>query len=246
MQIVKKLAVAAGLAVVAATVGGVVAYASVPSADGTITACVAKSGGAVRIVDTDAGQTCTTAETKVSWGSGMHYVGTWAQRSSWNGGSTGYPIVHKGDVMYYDGAPNAFGCTSPRGAWVSVAGSYAYPCLEFPQNWAPVALDGKDGKDGRNADVHWAQISGSGALTGSSDAGVTVSYAGTGQTWVRFSNFDPSKCAVSATVSDYHPFALASAYRYPSGGWVLVSAMDVSSKAYVAVPIDLTLSCGKY
>lgn len=241
MTIARKLIVTAGLAAVAATTGGVIAYASVPSADNTITACVS-SGGLTRIIDTDAGQTCNTSETKVSWGGGMRYIGKWSNIGSRPRGSNGYVIINKGDVVYYDGAPNAFGCTSPRGSWVSVAGSYAYPCLESPQNWAPLALDGKDA---RSAEVHWATISGAGALTGSSDSNAATYPSGTGYTWVYFPTLDAGKCAVEATVSDYRPTVLATAYRY-GGGWVLLAAYDTTNRSYVAAAIDLTVTCGKY
>jgi hypothetical protein len=237
MRIAKKLIVTAGVAAAAATAGGVIAYAAIPSADNTITACVG-SAGVVRIIDTEAGQTCTTSEKQISWGGGMRYIGKWSNIGS-RPKLNGYPIINKGDVVYYDGAPNAFGCTSPRGSWVSVAGSYAYPCLESPQNWAPLALDG------RGSEGHWATVSGTGALTGSSDTNVATYPNSTGSTWVYFPTLDASKCAIEANASDYRPTVLATAYRW-GGGWVLLTAYDTTNRSYVAAAIDLTVSCGKY
>lgn len=46
-------------------VGGV-ASASIPSADGRIQACIGKNG-ATRIIDTDAGARCTSAEKRLAW-----------------------------------------------------------------------------------------------------------------------------------------------------------------------------------
>jgi type VI secretion system secreted protein Hcp len=48
--------------------GAAVGVAAIPSADGTIHACVANSNGAVRIIDAEAGTTCAaTTETPLSW-----------------------------------------------------------------------------------------------------------------------------------------------------------------------------------
>ena len=186
-------------AALALTAGGI-AHAAIPSADASFTACVLKAGGATRIIDTDAGQTCQTTETKVSWGGGMRYRGVWTTRFPWPG--SGYPEVRKGDVIYYNGPSNAFGCSSPSGSYVSVAGSYAYPCLEFPQNWAPLALDGAKGTPGKNSDVHWVTLDAQGKMVSSSEAGVEV-YASPGSYhFVRFPNLDPTKCALQASVSD--------------------------------------------
>ena len=49
-------------AAVALVVAGGVAYGAIPAADGTITACYAKSGGAMRVIDVKKGQACTTSE----------------------------------------------------------------------------------------------------------------------------------------------------------------------------------------
>jgi hypothetical protein len=47
-------------------VGGI-AYASIPDANGVIHGCRKNSGGALRVIDTDAGQTCAGNETALSW-----------------------------------------------------------------------------------------------------------------------------------------------------------------------------------
>ena len=47
-------------------IGGAVAYASIPATDGTITGCVLKSSGHVRIIDT-ATESCKSTETTVPW-----------------------------------------------------------------------------------------------------------------------------------------------------------------------------------
>lgn len=245
------ITLAIGGAVVAASAAGV-AYASVPSADNTITACVAKAGGLVRIVDTDAGQTCSSTETQVQWGGGMRYIGTWSNIGS-RPKVNGYPDIHKGDVVYYDGAPNAFGCSTPRGSWVSVAGAYAYPCLEYPQNWAPLALDGAAGAPGKNADVHWANFDATGKLIGSSDASTYVyNSASYGYVYIQFPNLDLTKCSLATNVSS-HGGSIAG-YSSASGtpfadeyyGYILAGVRQTNGFKTPFQPITVTATCVHY
>jgi hypothetical protein len=46
---------------------GSVAYASIPDSQGVIHACRKNNGGALRVIDTDARQTCTSNETALDW-----------------------------------------------------------------------------------------------------------------------------------------------------------------------------------
>jgi hypothetical protein len=57
---------AAALAVVLVLAASV-AVASIPDANGVIHGCRKNSGGALRVIDTDAGQTCMANETALSW-----------------------------------------------------------------------------------------------------------------------------------------------------------------------------------
>jgi hypothetical protein len=50
-----------------AVIGGGIAYASIPGADGTISACYNKTTGQLRVVDADAGQVCKTTENPLQW-----------------------------------------------------------------------------------------------------------------------------------------------------------------------------------
>jgi hypothetical protein len=57
-----------GGAILALGLGGGVAIADIPSTtDGTITACMTKPGGTIRLIDAEAGATCKKGETKVEW-----------------------------------------------------------------------------------------------------------------------------------------------------------------------------------
>jgi hypothetical protein len=62
-----------GLALIVALSG--VAVAAIPGADGAIHGCYANTKGALRIVDVEAGQHCTTGETAISWKTGSNAAG---------------------------------------------------------------------------------------------------------------------------------------------------------------------------
>jgi hypothetical protein len=73
-------------AVVAAILAvGAVAMAAIPSADGTIHGCRDNRTGALRVIDAEAGQSCTTKETALTWNqtgpvgppglAGVHVIG---------------------------------------------------------------------------------------------------------------------------------------------------------------------------
>lgn len=78
-------------AVVAATAlvlgAGGVASAAIPAADGTITAHYLKSGGTLRVIDAEAGQTCKSNETQLDSRArrpaGRHRPG-WPGRATWS------------------------------------------------------------------------------------------------------------------------------------------------------------------
>src|SRR3954451_14858243 len=68
----------------AAMVATTVAVAAIPSkASGAITACVAKKGGAVRIIDAEAGKHCRAKERQVVWSKGYRYRGAWSASASY-------------------------------------------------------------------------------------------------------------------------------------------------------------------
>ena len=52
--------------VVAVSLAGT-AYATIPGADGAIHSCIAKTGGALRVVDTDEGESCKSGEQQLAW-----------------------------------------------------------------------------------------------------------------------------------------------------------------------------------
>jgi hypothetical protein len=62
----RKIWMAAGLVVAFLLVGGV-ALASIPDANGAIHGCRKNSDGSMRVIDSDAGQTCANGWTPLNW-----------------------------------------------------------------------------------------------------------------------------------------------------------------------------------
>ncbi len=227
------IAIVAALGLVVGTT--TLARASIPSGNNTITAC-RTSNGNVRIIDTDAGQTCVTGETRISWGGGMRYRGVWTTVTP---PYTQSDPVKKGDVIYYNGAVGQFGCTSPHGSWVNVNGVHSYPCLEFPSNWAPLALDGK------NADVHWVKTNSSGGVISASDPGTQTGV--NPYLYVVIPGIpDASKCAVTATTNTWGARVVIYTKTTAGSGVITLAAADPVTGAFRAVALDITVACGKY
>jgi hypothetical protein len=242
-----KLVLGAVLGAAVVVSGAGVAFGSIPGSDNSVTACVTSSTGAVRIVDVDAGQTCQSTETRVTWGGGMRFRGVWTVAPGTTGpGSIPYSQsnpVRKGDVIRYDGPSGQFGCTTPKGAWVSVVGQHSYPCLEFPQNWAPLALDGATGKPG-SADTHWVRLNAAGQVIASSRSNIASYPSGTGNIWVYFPGVDMSKCAVTVSANEYGGNAVVTeVYPYYTE-WALAMARKADG-TYVARAMTVVANCGK-
>ena len=62
----RSVAIGVTAGVLAAT-GVTVAVAQIPSTDGTVTACMVKPGGTLRLIDVEAGATCKKGEEQVAW-----------------------------------------------------------------------------------------------------------------------------------------------------------------------------------
>ena len=75
--------------------GGGVALASIPSSStAKFTGCVAKQGGALRVIDAQSGKKCKSSEKKITWSKG------WTHRGAWASGTTYKP----GDVVTQSGS----------------------------------------------------------------------------------------------------------------------------------------------
>jgi hypothetical protein len=67
MNLILSRALIVGGAALALGIGGGIAVAAIPSSDGTITACMAKPGGTIRLIDAEVGQTCKKGEQLLTW-----------------------------------------------------------------------------------------------------------------------------------------------------------------------------------
>jgi hypothetical protein len=108
------IGIVAGLVLGATTV----AVASIPSADGTFTACV-KSDGALRLVDAEAGKTCKTSEQTVTWNQ--------AGPQGPAGGVSGYEIVETSDTAPSGVVEFALSVNCPSGKKALGGGGTAEP-----------------------------------------------------------------------------------------------------------------------
>ena len=97
---------------VALGAGATFGMAAIPSADGTIHACIANAGGAVRIIDAEANpaQTCGAGETELTWNQRGPAGATGAAGAAGATGPAG-PAGPKGDA----GAQGAPGLTGDAG-----------------------------------------------------------------------------------------------------------------------------------
>jgi hypothetical protein len=143
---------------VTAVLGGGVALAAIPStATGSITACINRTSGAVRIIDFQAGKRCTSKETTLSWSKGVHYRGAWSSGTSYNvldvvsylgssyvakAPSVGKQPTTSAGVWSLLSAKGATGATGARGP----AGTAGAPGLQGLQGLP--GLPGADGADG--------------------------------------------------------------------------------------------------
>src|SRR4051794_39618901 len=94
---------AAGALSAAIAIGGGAAIASIPSTTtGAITACVKSAGGAVRIIDAQAGHHCVTGETAVTWSKGYTYRGVWSAATPYRV----LDVVTSGGASYLAKAPS--------------------------------------------------------------------------------------------------------------------------------------------
>jgi hypothetical protein len=87
---------ALGIAIGIVLAGGTVALASIPDSAGVIHGCRNNKDGSLRIIDTDAGQTCKSSETALPWNQ------TGPQGPAGPAGPPGLSNVHVVTVLYPD------------------------------------------------------------------------------------------------------------------------------------------------
>jgi hypothetical protein len=139
-------------------IGGAVAYAQIPSADGTITGCYMKSGGSIRIIDT--GASCKSSETKLTWNQkGQPGTNGTNGTPGTNGtnGVSGWEIVTRsdddGDIANIKSLGTIIVC--PTGKKVTGGGGSASVTTAAGGSRFPALLESEPGNEGRSWNVAW-------------------------------------------------------------------------------------------
>ena len=114
MRFTRKTAIVVASVGTVLVVGGGLAYATIPNADGVIHACYAKNGGALRVSDTG---TCKSTELSLSWNTIGPAGLTW--RGEWAAGTAYQPR----DAVYHQGSSYIAlfantGSTPPTSNWM--------------------------------------------------------------------------------------------------------------------------------
>ncbi len=252
------------VAVVAAIVLGGGAYAAIPSADGTVTACTAANGTAVRLIDTDAGQACNAGEKKVAWNQkGDFTAATDYDHAKDSAG--GYKV---GDLVRM---VNTTQCNSsdPRslgGLFVKIK-VHAWPYSMWPckmgndtaaladLGWKRISSDGQRGPTGMRGATgapgpnyqHWAKFDADGNVVASSEPLAYSWGSGTGQALVQFTNVDLTKCAITVTPvsTEYgNEGAVHGTYSlYYNAQYLYARAYNAARTAFADVALDVIANC---
>jgi hypothetical protein len=114
---------AVGVAAAMTIAGGGVALASIPSSStAKFTGCVAKTGGALRVIDAQAGKKCKSSEKTISWSKGWTHRGAWASGTAYKpgdvvtAGGSSYVAKVKSTGAAPASSPTAWGLLAAAGA----------------------------------------------------------------------------------------------------------------------------------
>jgi hypothetical protein len=80
-------------AALALGIGGGLAVAAIPSSDGTITACMVKPGGTIRLINAEAGEACKKGEQLLTWNQQGQPGTNGTNGTNGANGVSGYEIV---------------------------------------------------------------------------------------------------------------------------------------------------------
>ena len=201
--------------VIALVLGGG-AYAAIPAADGTITACANPDGTNLRLLDTATTSTCPAGQNKISWnqkGQGFTHRGTYDLAKDKAGG------YKTGDVVTMTTCWEDHDRTG-NGTYVRVTDTHwtsnSLPCMYYrfqPRDhadWKQIATNGSRGPTGLRgpegaagpSHVFWAKFDANGNFI-TANAPTTYTWGNAnGQALVQFTNVDPRKCAITVTAVD--------------------------------------------
>jgi hypothetical protein len=118
-KLIRPTIVALAIAVAVLVAGGI-AYATIPDAGGVIHGCYQKNQGALRVIDTDKAQACSSSETPLNWSQ------TGPQGVQGPPGPTG-----PSDVWSVDGYDTGFKNLAPFNTWVDLATTSTLPAGSY-------------------------------------------------------------------------------------------------------------------
>ena len=250
----KTIVVAAVTGVVMA--GGIGAYAAIPDATGTITACYDPANPVVKVLDTATSTACPTGQQKITWNRGMKHAGPYDIAKD---RANGYEI---GDIVHMTA-----GCSQTDWAWgdggayikvqkVALGASESLPCVA-PRvdgtargGWAILSRNGARGPTGpRGASgapgpAYFVRV---GANDNDTDRWApayrtpirTWNYGDI--VWINTPNLDVTKCTVTATpitsVANANATRLDATYK----DWIGLYTNADGARSRMAV--DVTIAC---
>jgi hypothetical protein len=118
----RRLIITAAVAVAVAISGGAIAYASIPDSAGVIHGCYTVKGGALRVIDTAKGQTCTTGQHSLNWNQKGPQGPAGPPGPA---GVSGYAVARC--TVAEDGTTGNFFVASSSGGTCSVTGDFQHP-----------------------------------------------------------------------------------------------------------------------
>ena len=228
MKLRTKIAAVAAAAVGVTALTGI-AVAGIPSTTNTVTACV-NTAGAPRIIDTDAGQTCTTGEKQVTWSAGWRHRGTFTHQTRYQVGDVVLlpsPGCSTGGIAYVD-EPSTWiktgsdsGICPLDGGWVALT-----PLTRPHQVPGPVGFRLGASDSGTS---HW-------------DHKYTVKTWNYGDVaWINVTHANVADCTVSVTpVADVPLIVTRGVTSYPD--WILLRIRKPNGEVLRA-PLDVLLDC---
>ena len=196
----RRLLLPALMLVLVACVG--VAYAAIPGSGGVISGCYEKKTGILRVIDAEAGKTCLSFETPISWNQkgpkgdqGAHGI----QGPQGEKGESGQQGLQgrqgeKGD-------PGAQGLQGERGDQGDPGAQGLQGEKGAKGDPGLAGAEGPQGPPGESAEILWAEIDTDGSIARGSGVTSVVKNA-TGRYRVNFSRAIVS-CAVQATLTGW-------------------------------------------
>jgi hypothetical protein len=228
-----------GIAVVAAaaalSIAAGIAYAAIPSADGTITSCY-DATGTLKVID--AAAACPAGSTRLTFnqkGQGYQTKGLYDVSTDRANGYNVGDVVRCNSSNANQKQSGSYVKTVKKAGGVEDITGYC----NGPGGWQSLAYDGPVGAAGPD-NVSWARVKGDGTIT-ARKGNLTGYDAGTGAVWINAPGIDVRRCAVTASSSDRDGNVVASYRDYGYAEWVYLETRR--NGVLVDASFDVTVNC---